>query len=232
MGLVQVFERILERGEVRLDPTRCLRNRHRSSPCQKCRDVCPAGCLSLDGAIRLDRDRCLDCGLCAVACPTGALDTEEVSPRRLLAQVREAGTASFCCRNRKSGSKPAVGVEIPCAGALDLSVILGSVASGYQVHLILEEEECRRCQFQSGYELAMTTVEGARRREIAPGELIAVEERVLARHPARTCPACGATYWSTDGTSLAARSPGDELCPACVKKRDLFSGLLGAMSVN
>ncbi|HPI97802.1 MAG TPA: 4Fe-4S binding protein [Synergistales bacterium] len=46
---------------------KCLR-------CARCIEVCPAGCLELEGSIRLVRpDKCLSCGRCVRACPVKAI---------------------------------------------------------------------------------------------------------------------------------------------------------------
>ncbi|MBN1332324.1 MAG: 4Fe-4S binding protein [Synergistales bacterium] len=42
--------------------------------CGKCLEVCPAGCLELEGTIRLARPgKCLSCGRCVRVCPVKAI---------------------------------------------------------------------------------------------------------------------------------------------------------------
>ena len=50
----------------RIDPARC-------SGCQRCRSVCPSGCISAAVPRKIDPAHCLHCGNCLRACPAGAV---------------------------------------------------------------------------------------------------------------------------------------------------------------
>ena len=64
---IQARRRGVVPGEIDLDPERCVL-------CKRCIEVtgCPAIAIG-DGSIEIDRSQCNGCGLCASACPTGAL---------------------------------------------------------------------------------------------------------------------------------------------------------------
>ncbi|MGH2390576.1 MAG: 4Fe-4S dicluster domain-containing protein [Chloroflexota bacterium] len=78
------------RGRVVLDPDRCD-----PRACRACADVCLPKAITVDReAVRLDIGRCITCGFCLGACPTGAFtmrnDFELAARRRedLITEVR------------------------------------------------------------------------------------------------------------------------------------------------
>ena len=55
----------------------------RSQRCAACYAVCPAEAISgdyHDEQMYIDPDRCIDCGLCQEACPSGAIFLEDDLP--------------------------------------------------------------------------------------------------------------------------------------------------------
>lgn len=59
---------------VRVNSGLCLASRLRGE-CGLCAEACPTGALRfIDGDLRYDTTDCRACGVCAVTCPTGALD--------------------------------------------------------------------------------------------------------------------------------------------------------------
>ncbi|HEX3088885.1 MAG TPA: 4Fe-4S binding protein, partial [Ilumatobacteraceae bacterium] len=62
-----------------------------------CVDVCPVDCIVPDATmVYIDPDRCIDCDLCRVACPYGAIYHEDKLPERF---------AEFADLNRKRSQK-------------------------------------------------------------------------------------------------------------------------------
>jgi len=49
-----------------VDPERC-------AACGICRDICPAGAISIEEIARVDLKLCIGCGSCAAQCPRGAI---------------------------------------------------------------------------------------------------------------------------------------------------------------
>lgn len=67
-----------------LNRSRCVNAKQGKTRCEKCSQVCPAHLLDKPekGAVRWDA--CLDCGLCAVVCPAGALGLSAPRLKRAL----------------------------------------------------------------------------------------------------------------------------------------------------
>lgn len=49
--------------------------------CGVCVNVCPAGAISMDGDKAVINNQCVDCGQCVQVCPQGAIQSGDESPR-------------------------------------------------------------------------------------------------------------------------------------------------------
>ena len=58
---------------VTLVPSRCLRNRYRSSNCRHCADSCPEKAISFRPTVSVTTKQCSGCLSCVASCPTEAL---------------------------------------------------------------------------------------------------------------------------------------------------------------
>ncbi len=113
----------------------------------------------MDGGPKLDVDKCLSCGLCAVTCPTGALASDSPSGPDLVEQLRGVAAgrdwASFACRRTVEGtpSDEKRCVNVQCIGAIDPAVLLSAVSFGLR-HLYLVCSACADCPVTQGKAIA------------------------------------------------------------------------------
>lgn len=139
-------------GPLTVEPKRCSRTRSPLSKCSRCVDICPRKAITAGKAGLHIGDHCLECGLCAGVCPTGALAMQEPTQLALLEKIASLGTqgvtvAVGCRRQPELNTK---GLSVPCLGSLSLAFLLVLQRSPYPVYLVLPEKECARCPVTGG----------------------------------------------------------------------------------
>lgn len=140
---------IAERPPMRLAPGRCIRLRGGAS-CDSCRDACPGGLpFSVDGEILAAgiADECTSCGVCAAACPTGAIELPEAVLtgwlRRIdlgVGELREGQQFTIAC----GPSRCSADLVVPCVLAVDASLLLRALATGTP-GVLLVPGDCGSC---------------------------------------------------------------------------------------
>ncbi len=74
-----------------VEPQRCVLVRHRDGECLRCAAVCTTGAISLgEEGIVVSPEKCIGCGTCASACPTGCLTTANPTDEELFGAVEAA----------------------------------------------------------------------------------------------------------------------------------------------
>ena len=147
-----------------------IHNRDRCAMCLTCLRSCYHGAIDLaeDGSnVEFEPGACWECGLCASVCPQKAI-TRLFSPElELQAAVETAGrpirghapVVAFCCQNSAVPALEQAGrlglelperivpVEVPCAGYVSQSEILGALNAGAERVLVVacHEDNCRSC---------------------------------------------------------------------------------------
>ena len=74
-----------------VEPQRCVLVRHRNGECLRCAAVCTTGAISLgEEGIVVSSEKCIGCGTCASACPTGCLTAANPTDEELFGAVEAA----------------------------------------------------------------------------------------------------------------------------------------------
>ena len=74
-----------------VEPQRCALVRHRNGECLRCAAVCTTGAISLgEEGIVVSPEKCIGCGTCASACPTGCLTAANPTDEELFGAVEAA----------------------------------------------------------------------------------------------------------------------------------------------
>lgn len=74
-----------------VEPQRCVLVRHRNGECLRCAAVCTTDTISLgEEGIVVSPEKCIGCGTCASACPTGCLTAANPTDEELFGAVEAA----------------------------------------------------------------------------------------------------------------------------------------------
>ena len=145
MDINEIARRL--RHEVRLPEMtgeRCVHALVEVAGCRACEEVCPHSAWALDDqALRLDTDRCDGCGLCAAACPEGAIRCRQEIATGVL-----NGRQLALCACEKAGLSSRDGV-IPCLHAISLNDILALYRDGVRIWLAASAD-CAQCERGGG----------------------------------------------------------------------------------
>lgn len=161
VGLGQIAN-VLEKFDsqnLRIDPLQCSRLRHMKATCTRCMDHCPQHAISFDDSIRINVDKCNDCGICTGVCPTGALEATSPSNPELMRRIeqrRETAVLAFACSRVFQGSDERV-IGVNCIGRLDESILVGALAHGIR-QVVLIDGPCGDCPNAAGRQVAARAV--------------------------------------------------------------------------
>lgn len=146
---------------------RCQPWRVKKSKCRLCLEACPVdGCVSFsDNILSIDGGLCNGCGICAGACPTGALTLEGLGEAELVDRVL-AGKGKKVLFTCALGPGAAVaagagkGVDIlrlNCLAVVKESALASLILSGVE-EISLDLGNCLECGFKKGKELIERSV--------------------------------------------------------------------------
>jgi len=195
-GLEQ-WLKVIDPNPVLIDHQQCLRARHARSACSACSDVCPDHAVTFQsGKIAVDATLCSRCGLCAGACPTGAMKLRGVDEGVVL--------AAPTLRCSKTGE---AGTQVPCLGWLTVDHLVEMGMRHQTVQLI--HGDCTACAWAMGGERTKDNVELA----VAAGAALGPRPDVrLVRRTASEQPAAQAvsrrelfSLWRTETSQVVTQ---------------------------
>jgi ferredoxin len=168
--LLDAAERLasINRSEVTLSEERCLHSLDRSSACQACLDICPAGAISPDKPPKMEPEKCQRCLACLTACPVGAFKADD-SVVSLLNAVShlEGGALELLCEknaNANSGSaESCTGIRVRgCLAGLGSGTYVALAAFGLE-RILVRTDACDSCNWRSLPSLVIKQINEARR---------------------------------------------------------------------
>lgn len=118
---------------------RCVHALIESASCRRCVEVCPHDAWILDDeSLGIIAEQCDGCGLCAAACPQGAIGHEH---KFLTCNWQGRQIAFSACEHAGVGDKECV---VPCLHVFSLSDLLGLYREGY-TDLVVVHGDCNDC---------------------------------------------------------------------------------------
>ena len=154
----------LQSPAIRVNPRQCSRVRHRRSTCTRCADACPTHAITWQGSLKVESDKCIDCGICATVCPTGALAAQAPTNAELLEPIKrrvaENRSVVFACSRYLETTRASATqiVQVKCLGRLDESILFSAVADGAPSVTLLDGV-CADCPHVIGRRIAAQTAQ-------------------------------------------------------------------------
>jgi heterodisulfide reductase subunit A len=169
--------RLLQKGELELEPTGAYVNQDFCIQCKLCVEVCPKRAITVRSPAYVDEAACKGCGSCAATCPANAIGMRLFSDEQILAEVRAATAersefpliVAFLCNWCSYGAADLAGtsriqyptnsrnIRVMCAGRVDPIFILEALRQGADGVLIAG---CRlgECHYVKGNYQALQRV--------------------------------------------------------------------------
>lgn len=166
------LEKIIEIAASRMNPIdlnhqRCSRVCSPLGTCNKCIECCPVEGITIeDRKIELNYN-CIQCGLCASVCPTGAISIQEPTELNLYKYMEESGklanTVILTCKHNGNSSKN--NLIVPCLGSLTLEFLLAIDTLPCNVNIVFSKSKCKECNVKDGINHYLNNIKNMERIE-------------------------------------------------------------------
>jgi ferredoxin len=149
-------------GKPQLSQTECMNHAWGpvEAPCTRCRDICPADAIQMQGPLPLiDNVSCTSCTACVAVCPTSAIAHDQVQTDALIWQARAhvlqgKQTLRAAC---SAVSDPSADLGIPCHAGW--TPLLLACLAGEGVHMLELDglTQCDDCPVRHGAQIMAET---------------------------------------------------------------------------
>ncbi len=140
---------------ISVNPQRCSRIKHKSSPCTACHLNCPADAINVGGpgmTIRVDWEKCTGCGICVNVCPSQAYTLRHGGYKQIIDNCCRAvspdGTLIIACAQADSALGTGT-ATMECLGFLNAVDILALYLRGAK-KIIFRHGDCSECASKHG----------------------------------------------------------------------------------
>lgn len=134
----------------------CLVCNFEKSSCTACRDACPVNAIDIEEYAIEIGDVCRKCGLCVAACPTEALVSPRIAPKKLYDAIAGAAaayeTAYVTCTRALRRIPRENEVVVACIGDVTPEVWFSVMADYPNVSVYLPLDICENCKNTTGEE--------------------------------------------------------------------------------
>jgi ferredoxin len=132
------------------EASRCLRKV--SSTCEVCALTCPGQAIVVEPDLKIEKDKCLECGLCFHICPVGVYRENDKTGALpgLVKQVKGIKILEMACDDFKSTETGPSGSDMllhagGCLAAIGPSIYINLLASGVK-EIRIRLDECDICR--------------------------------------------------------------------------------------
>ncbi|MBM4761065.1 4Fe-4S binding protein [Bacillus sp. B15-48] len=147
-----LMKRIIDKSFVRLDESRCLKNRSKYSHCSNCVDICPQHALKVsDEKLIFESDKCSDCKLCIHQCPTEALNYEFEQLHKYEKQIKSCEAVCFTCEEQKESNNVSE-VILPCMSSLLPEMLMIADLYEKNTQIFYDEHKCQSCKQNKNFD--------------------------------------------------------------------------------
>lgn len=166
VNIFKLAEKISSSFEsLHIDSTKCSKVRSHMSNCSKCLDICPSESIHIDED-SISIDPCINCGLCTMKCPTGALSMKNPSIDSLLSKIKyyskQTEYVYIHCAEHRPTCKNVTMIQVPCLGSIHKELWMLLLKSSTTFEVFLPKDGCEACKVAGGMDIFMHEFEDAK----------------------------------------------------------------------
>lgn len=137
---------------LRIDESKCAKLKSGLSSCNRCIQSCPAEAIKITEKLEINSN-CLQCGVCASKCPTGAIDWQDSAGNSLferITQLSKKQETIYVQCSKQSINSSVLSLQVPCLGMLSTELWMLMLTFETKFVLVHKMEDCHKCSFSNG----------------------------------------------------------------------------------